>query len=73
VTRVTSKDGSRANWPLQRGLDKYYGTLVGAGNFFNPFGLCRPNTLITHLTASAYQRKEVYYTHALSDYAVTFL
>ena len=73
VTKGTSQNSSQANWPLQRGFDKYYGTLVGAGNFFNPVALCRQNTIITYKTDPEYQPELYYYTNALSDNAVTFL
>ena len=36
----------RANWPLQRGFDRYYGTIHGAGSYFDPSSLVRDNTQI---------------------------
>ena len=73
VTKSVGANGSQTNWPLQRGFEKYYGTLVGAGNFFAPNGLCRQNTLITHTTDPEYQPDTYYYTDAISDNSVRFL
>ena len=73
---VTNRDGPNAdnsNWPLQRGFDKFYGTIRGAGNFFDPTSLCRQNTFITPENDPEYKPKVFYYTDALSDNAVRFL
>ncbi len=41
---TASTNGSNiSNWPLQRGFEKFYGTIAGAGNFFNPHTLVRQN------------------------------
>jgi len=73
VTPQRGAGGDRANWPLQRGFDKFYGTLAGAGNFFRPNGLCRQNELITMKTDPEYSPERYYYTDAISDNAVGFL
>jgi len=73
VTKDDDDKSSQSNWPCQRGFDKYYGTLVGAGNFFNPNGLCRQSTLITCKTDPEYRPEQFYYTDAISDNAVRFL
>ena len=36
VTKGITPNGSKDNWPLQRGFDRYYGTIIGAGNYFDP-------------------------------------
>ena len=36
--------GPKHNWPLQRGFDRYYGTIHGAGSYFDPSALVRDNT-----------------------------
>jgi arylsulfatase len=61
------------NWPLQRGFDRYYGTIHGAGSYFDPSSLVRDNTIITVANDPEYQPGEFYYTDAMSDHAVTFL
>ena len=60
---VTPIGTSKHNWPLQRGFDRFYGTIAGGGNYFNPATLTRNNEPIEP------DRKDFYYTDALSDYA----
>src|SRR5438128_1801935 len=36
-----------SNWPIQRGFDRYYGTIHGAGSYFDPSALVRDNQQIT--------------------------
>ena len=47
VTRHVAPTGDSSNWPLQRGFDRFYGTIIGAGSFYDPATLCRGNTFIT--------------------------
>ncbi len=61
------------NWPLQRGFDRYYGTIHGAGSYFDPSSLVRDNTIITVANDPVYQPKEFYYTDAIADHAVQFI
>ena len=73
VTRATSPNGPKSNWPLQRGFEKFYGTITGAGSFYDPATLCRGETYITPENDSQYTPETYYYTDAISDNAVTFL
>lgn len=73
VTRHVSPKGPQYNWPLQRGFEKFYGTIIGAGSFYDPATLCRGNTFITPVNDPQYRPKTYYYTHAINDNAVTFL
>ena len=75
VTKHVNPRGEtdRANWPLQRGFDRYYGTIHGAGSFFDPNSLTRDNTLISPYADPEYQPKEFYYTDAISDHGVRFI
>ena len=73
VTRYTAPDGPKHNWPLQRGFDRYYGTIQGAGSFFDPSTLVRDNTMISAFADPEYQPKLYYYTDAISDHAVRFI
>jgi len=61
------------NWPLQRGFDRYYGTIHGAGSYYDPSSLVRDNKLITVANDTEYQPPQYYYTEAISDQAVRFL
>lgn len=73
VTRFSGKDGPKRNWPLQRGFDRFYGTITGAGSFYDPTTLCRGNTFITPENDPEYRPERFYYTDAISDNAVAFL
>ncbi len=66
------KDGV-ANWPVQRGFDRFYGTIRGFGSFYDPETLCRQNTFITPENDPGYHPAQYYYTDAISDNAVAFL
>ena len=61
------------NWPLQRGFDRYYGTIHGAGSYFDPSSLVRDNNILTVANDPEYQPKEFYYTDAIADQAVKFI
>ena len=67
TTRPTNEDGKH-NWPRQRGFDRFYGTIHGAGSFFDPNSLTRDNTLIAPEDPDSY-----YYTDAISDNAAQFI
>jgi arylsulfatase A-like enzyme len=62
-----------SSWPLQRGFDRYYGTITGAGNYFDPSMLTRDNKNITALTDPEYKPARYYYTDALADNTVRFI
>jgi len=60
-------DGPKFNWPLQRGFDRFYGTIMGAGSFYDPDTLTLDNTRIKAPQGT------YYYTDAISDYAGQFI
>ena len=66
-------EGPKHNWPLQRGFDRYYGTITGAGSFFDPGTLTRGNEAISPFSDAKYQPEEYYYTDAISDHAAQFI
>jgi arylsulfatase len=74
VSRYIGTTGVRSTWPLGRGFEKFYGTLAGAGSYYDPTNLCRQDRLITPESDPAYKPSApYYYTDALADNAVTFL
>lgn len=73
VTPHVRPDGPKHNWPRQRGFDRFYGTIHGAGSFFDPNSLTRENTQVSPLTDKEYQPDEYYYTDAISDHAVRYI
>lgn len=67
-------DSLKYNWPLQRGFDKFYGTITGAGSLWDPSTLTRGNEFISPFADPEYQPKqEWYYTDAISDNAIKFI
>lgn len=75
VTKVTNPQDAvnKHNWPLQRGFDRFYGTIHGAGSFFDPNTLTRDNTFISPFDDAEYQPDEFYYTDAINDHAARFV
>ena len=75
VTPAPGRNGNadKRNWPLQRGFDRYYGTIPGAGSFFDPSGLVRDNNLITVANDPEYRPREYYYTDAIAEHGVKFI
>jgi arylsulfatase len=73
VTRHIAPDGPKFNWPLQRGFDRCYATITGAGSFWDPTTLVRDNTMISAFADPAYQPTTYYYTDAISDHAVRYV
>ena len=53
--------------PPQRGFDRFFGTVVGAGSFFFPHALMEDGEFITEYP------DDFYYTDAISDHAVDMI
>lgn len=73
VTRHIAPDGPKHNWPLQRGFDRFYGMISGGGSFYDPFTLCRDNTLVSPAADPDYRPETYYFTDAITDHATRFL
>jgi len=73
VARDTARDGPKHDWPLQRGYERFYGTITGAGSYYDPTTLCRDNTFITPENDPEYKPQRFYYTDAISDNGVRFI
>jgi arylsulfatase A-like enzyme len=72
--KVNPQDAdAKANWPLQRGFDRFYGTIHGAGSYFDPNTLTRDNEFISPFADAQYQPKSFYYTDAIADHATRFV
>jgi len=66
LTPHTRPGTSQHNWPCQRGFDRFFGTIHGAGSYYDPNSLALDNKLIVPW-------KDFYYTDAISDYASKFI
>lgn len=73
VSRNLDHGGDLASWPMQRGFDRFYGTIIGAGSFYDPWTLTRGNKAITPDNDPEYQPETFYYTHAITDNAVRYI
>jgi len=73
VCRQERSEGKPPNWPLQRGFERFYGTITGAGSFYDPTTLTRDNRMITPENDPEYRPERYYYTDAISDNAVRFI
>src|SRR5205823_14536489 len=73
VTRFTAPAGPKHNWPLQRGFDRFYGTINGGGSYYDPSTVVRDNTMISPHADPDYKPERFYYTHAIGDNAVRFI
>lgn len=57
-------------WPMQRGFDEFFGTIIGAGSFYDPNTLTRGNANVEHEAAAD---DNWFYTDAISDEAAGFI
>ncbi len=57
-------------WPKQRGFDHFYGTIIGAGSYFDPNTLTRDNE---NIESEALSDEDFYYTDAISDQATRYI
>lgn len=64
-----SKPDDLDGLPLQRGFDRFFGTIIGAGSFFAPASLMRDNDN----AEQEFQREDFYYTDAITDNAVAYI
>ncbi len=73
VTKHANPQGPKHNWPLHRGFDRFYGTITGAGSFYDPGTLTRDDTMISPVADPEYKPARYYYTDAITDHAVRFI
>lgn len=66
IAKSMKPDGDKSNWPLQRGFQRYFGTLNGSGSYYDPGTLISNNSFIA-------PTKDFYYTNAISDTTVKFI
>jgi len=66
IAKDMKPNGDKSNWPLQRGFQRYFGTLNGSGSYYDPGTLISNNTFVA-------PHKDFYYTRAISDTTVKFI
>jgi arylsulfatase A-like enzyme len=57
------------SWPMQRGFDRFFGTIIGAGSFYDPNTLTRGNENVEHEA----RKPGWFYTDAISDQAAAYI
>ena len=67
VTPAEDGPGDKHNWPRQRGFDRFFGTIHGAGSFYDPVSLTLENEPIKP------ESNDFYYTDAIADHAIRFI
>ncbi len=66
LSRHTGSRDPKHTWPVARGFDKFFGTICGAGSYFDPATLTRG-------TESSPPAGDFYYTDAIGEQAGRFL
>ncbi len=69
ATKDAYQNGSKHNWPMQRGFDRFFGTINGAGNYWDPYSMKLGNDSVD---ASQYPG-EFFYTDKIADYMIDFV
>ncbi|MCU0782254.1 MAG: arylsulfatase [Akkermansiaceae bacterium] len=62
----TSKASDRGSWPLQRGFERFTGSLAGGGSYYRPKGWMVDNEFVS-------PGEGFYYTDAVTDAATRFI
>ena len=74
ITKHTAADGPKDNWPRQRGFDRFYGTIHGAGSLWDPNTLTRGNTQLAPDNDPEYKPEQAwFYTDAIGDQASRYI
>jgi len=63
---TTTRPGHSYDWPTRRGFDHFYGTISGAGSYYEPASLMLDETPLT-------PPSDFYYTDSLGDHAAAFI
>ena len=67
VTKHKGPDGPKHNWPRQRGFDRFFGTISGAGSFYTPSSLTLENTQLKEYP------EDFFYSDAINDTTVKYI
>ena len=67
ISRDVTPKGPKHNWPCQRGFDRFFGTLIGVGSYWDPLSLTEQND------PAESPGDFFYYTEAITDKAVRYI
>lgn len=67
LTPHIAPEGPKHTWPVNRGFERFYGTIHGAGSYFKPITLCRGGQFQDENDLN------FYYTDRIADHAGTFI
>jgi arylsulfatase len=67
---ATNKTEVTDAWPIQRGFDKFYGTIAGSANYYYPATLTRDNE---NIDDEARDDPDYYYTDNISKQAAAYI
>ena len=64
----------RANWPRQRGFDRFYGMITGSGSYYDPRMLVRDDEPMSPAGDKEYQpARQYYFTDAIADQSARYV
>ena len=63
ITPYVIKNPDKKNWPRQRGFDRFFGMISGAGSLYDPRSLAKDNEYVA-------PREDFYCTTDFTDYAI---
>lgn len=61
--------GPNGNWPVERGFDRFYGTIHGAASYFDPYTLTDQNSAVDRTALP----EDYYLTRAIGEESVKFV
>jgi len=67
LTPHVGPEGPKHTWPVNRGFERFYGTIHGAGSYFSPITLCRGSQFVDE------QDPDFYYTERIAQHAGAFI
>ena len=67
LTPHIGSQGPKHTWPVNRGFERFYGTIHGVGSYFAPATLCRGGQFLDE------RDPDFYYTDRIAQHAGTFL
>ncbi len=67
LTPHIAPEGPKHTWPTNRGFERFYGTIHGAGSYFAPITLCRGGQFLSE------PDPDFYYTDRIAQHARAFI